>query len=111
MAPRRRPISTPVWAVLEKRFELMLVNARHVPGRKPDINDAQWLCQLLEAGSGVVARELRAAQTDPHAREPDSVSQDADLWPPAVGQPAAQILEDTGIKLGGLASGWRALSA
>src|SRR5919109_1360209 len=43
----------PVWAVLEDSFELMLVNARHVkqvPGRKTDIKDAQWLCQLLEAG-------------------------------------------------------------
>src|SRR5258708_3269545 len=43
----------PPWAVLEDRFELMLVNARHVkqvPGRKTDIKDAQWLCQLLEAG-------------------------------------------------------------
>src|SRR3954470_23934443 len=43
----------PVWAVLEDRFELMLVNARHVkqvPGRKTDVKDAQWLCQLLEAG-------------------------------------------------------------
>src|SRR5262249_4632421 len=43
----------PVWAVLEDRFELMLVNARavkQVPGRKTDIKDAQWLCQLLEAG-------------------------------------------------------------
>src|SRR4051795_11018506 len=42
-----------VWAVLEDRFELMLVNARHVkqvPGRKTDVKDAQWLCQLLEAG-------------------------------------------------------------
>jgi transposase len=43
----------PVWAVLEDSFELTLVNARHVkavPGRKTDIKDAQWLCQLLEAG-------------------------------------------------------------
>jgi transposase len=43
----------PVWAVLEDRFECVLVNARHVkqvPGRKTDIKDAQWLCQLLEAG-------------------------------------------------------------
>ena len=43
----------PVWAVLEDSFELMLVNARHVkqcPGRKTDELDAQWLCQLLEAG-------------------------------------------------------------
>jgi transposase len=43
----------PVWAVLEDDFELMLVNARHVkqvPGRKTDVSDAAWLCQLLEAG-------------------------------------------------------------
>ena len=40
----------PVWAVLEDSFELMLVNARHVkqcPGRKTDVLDSQWLCQLL----------------------------------------------------------------
>jgi transposase len=43
----------PVWAILEDRFDCMLVNARHVkqvPGRKTDVLDAQWLCQLLEAG-------------------------------------------------------------
>src|SRR3954463_16629262 len=43
----------PVWALLEDRFECLLVNARHVkqvPGRKTDVKDAQWLCQLLEAG-------------------------------------------------------------
>jgi transposase len=43
----------PVWAVLEDEFELLLVNARHVkqvPGRKTDLSDSAWLCQLLEAG-------------------------------------------------------------
>jgi transposase len=43
----------PVWYVLEDGFECMLVNARHVkqvPGRKTDISDAAWLCQLAEAG-------------------------------------------------------------
>jgi len=43
----------PVWAVLEDEFELLLVNARHVkqvPGRKSDVSDAAWLCQLAEAG-------------------------------------------------------------
>src|SRR3954465_5812345 len=43
----------PVWAVLEDDFDCLLVNARHVkqvPGRKTDVKDAQWLCQLLEAG-------------------------------------------------------------
>src|SRR5664279_5109926 len=43
----------PVWAILEDDFELLLCNAAHVknvPGRKTDISDAVWLCQLLEFG-------------------------------------------------------------
>jgi transposase len=43
----------PVWAILEDEFELLLVNARHVkqvPGRKTDVSDAAWICQLAEAG-------------------------------------------------------------
>src|ERR1039458_7945584 len=43
----------PVWAVLEDDFELLLCNAAHVknvPGRKTDISDAVWLCQLLAFG-------------------------------------------------------------
>jgi transposase len=43
----------PVWNLLEDRFELMLVNARHVkqvPGRKTDVTDCQWIAQLLEHG-------------------------------------------------------------
>ena len=59
----------PVWRVLEDDgvFErLLLVNARHVkhvPGRKTDVKDAWWLCQLLEvgllAGSFVPSPEIR----------------------------------------------------
>jgi transposase len=43
----------PVWNLLEGRFELMLVNARHVkqvPGRKTDVKDAQWIARLLAHG-------------------------------------------------------------
>lgn len=43
----------PVWHVLEDRFELLLVNARHahnVPGRKTDVADAAWLAHLGECG-------------------------------------------------------------
>jgi transposase len=43
----------PVYYMLEDDFELWLVNAQHVknvPGRKTDVQDAQWLCQLLEHG-------------------------------------------------------------
>jgi transposase len=44
----------PVFEMLEARgFEVLLVNARdvkHVPGRKSDVNDAQWLQQLHQHG-------------------------------------------------------------
>jgi transposase len=53
----------PCWAVLEDRFECMLVNARHVkqvPGRKTDVSDAAWLCQLLEGSSPNRVGSVRA---------------------------------------------------
>jgi transposase len=44
----------PVFEILEARgFDVILVNARHakqVPGRKTDVNDAQWLQQLHQYG-------------------------------------------------------------
>lgn len=44
----------PVFEVLEQRgFDVILVNARsvkNVPGRKTDVNDAQWIQQLHEYG-------------------------------------------------------------
>jgi transposase len=44
----------PVYEILEQRgFEVVLVNARdakHVPGRKTDVSDAQWLQRLHEYG-------------------------------------------------------------
>lgn len=43
----------PVWHVLDGTFELVLANAMHiknVPGRKTDVNDAQWIADLLAHG-------------------------------------------------------------
>lgn len=44
----------PIFEILDQRgFEVVLVNARdakHVPGRKTDISDAQWLQRLHEYG-------------------------------------------------------------
>jgi transposase len=44
----------PVYEILEQRGpEVVLVNARdakHVPGRKTDVSDAQWLRRLHEYG-------------------------------------------------------------
>lgn len=43
----------PVFNILEGDFEVVLVNARHikhVPGRKTDVSDSEWLCKLLRSG-------------------------------------------------------------
>jgi transposase len=40
----------PVWNLLEGQFELLLVNAQHikaVPGRKTDVQDSEWIADLL----------------------------------------------------------------
>src|SRR5919109_2133901 len=95
----------PVWAVLEDSFELMLVNARHVkqvPGRKTDVKDAQWLCQLHEAGllraSLVPPKPIRTLRNLTRYRKTqinDRQREAARLH---------KILEDSGIKLGCVAS-------
>jgi transposase len=43
----------PVFHLLEGRFEVLLVNAhhiKHVPGRKTDVKDSEWIAQLLQYG-------------------------------------------------------------
>jgi transposase len=43
----------PVFNILETNFEVVLVNAQHikaVPGRQTDVNDAEWLADLLKHG-------------------------------------------------------------
>ncbi len=95
----------PVWAVLEDSFELMLVNARHVkqcPGRKTDVLDSQWLCQLLEAGllraSFVPPKPIRTLRNLTRYRKTqinDRQRESSRLH---------KILEDTGIKLSCVAS-------
>jgi transposase len=95
----------PVWAILEDRFELMLVNARQVkqlPGRKTDIKDAQWLCQLLEAGllkaSFVPPKPIRTLRNLTRYRKAQISDRQRE---------AARLhksLEDTGIKLDCVAS-------
>ena len=79
------------WALLEVRFDCMLVNARHVkqvPGRKTDVSDAQWLCRLLEAGllraSLVPPKPIRTLRNLTRYRKTQYPRS------PARGQPAAQ---------------------
>jgi transposase len=43
----------PLWNLLEGDFRLVLANAQHikaVPGRKTDVNDAEWIADLLRHG-------------------------------------------------------------
>ena len=42
-----------VYYILEERFTCLLVNAAHIkraPGRKTDVQDSEWIAQLLEHG-------------------------------------------------------------
>ena len=95
----------PVWAILEDDFELLLVNARHVkqvPGRKTDVSDAAWLCQLLEAGllkaSFVPPKPIRALRSLTRYRKAQVRERQREAGR------LHKVLEDTGIKLGCVAS-------
>jgi len=90
----------PVWAVLEDEFDCLLCNARHVkqvPGRKTDVADAAWLCQLLEAGllrrSFVPPKPLRALRTLTRYRKALIGERQREA------NRLHKLLEDTGIKL------------
>lgn len=95
----------PVFYVLEDAVECWLLNARHlrnVPGRKTDVLDAEWICQLVEHGlvrpsfvPPQPIRELREltryrkAQIDERGREAQRLD---------------KVLQDAGIKLSSVAS-------
>jgi len=95
----------PVWHVLEDEFELTLCNARHVknvPGRKTDVSDAQWLCQLMEAGllrgSFVPPKPQRRLRTLTRYRKTQIAERQREA------NRLHKALEDTGIKLDCVAS-------
>jgi transposase len=91
--------------VLEDVAECWVLNARHmrnVPGRKTDVADAEWICQLVEHGlvrpsfvPPKPIRELRdltryrRAQIDERTREAQRLD---------------KVLQDAGIKLSSVAS-------
>jgi transposase len=95
----------PVWHILEEDFELTLCNARHVknvPGRKTDVGDAQWLCQLMEAGllrgSFVPPKPQRRLRTLTRYRKTQIAERQREA------NRLHKALEDTGIKLDCVAS-------
>lgn len=95
----------PVWHVLEGRFDLTLVNARHmrqVPGRKTDVKDAEWIAQLLQ--HGLLSRSF---VPPPPVRElRDLTRQRAQLVADkaAVANRIHKTLESANIKLAGVAT-------
>jgi transposase len=95
----------PVWAILEDRFSCKLVNARHVkqvPGRKTDVTDAQWLCQLAETGllraSLVPPKPIRTLRNLTRYRKAQVKDRQREAGR------LHKVLEDTGIKLHCVAS-------
>jgi transposase len=90
----------PVWAVLEDEFDCLLVNARHVkqvPGRKTDVQDAVWICQLAEAGllkaSFVPPKPIRSLRNLTRYRKTQIQERQREA------NRLHKALEDTGIKL------------
>jgi transposase len=95
----------PVWHILEAEWELMLVNPLHlkrVPGRKSDVQDAEWIAQLLQCGllrgsfvpAGVI-RELRDLTRTRTTMEDEMT---------AVVNRIHKVLEDANLKLSTVAS-------
>jgi transposase len=96
----------PFYFVLEDGpFEVMLVNARHVknvPGRKTDVNDAQWLAQLGAHGlvrpSFVPPEPIRQLRDLTRTRTTIVRERSREI------QRLEKLLEDAGIKLSSVAS-------
>jgi transposase len=95
----------PIYNLLEGRFEVILVNAhrlKHVPGRKTDVKDAEWIAQLLQYGllspsfiPPPPIRELRDL-----TRQRTQLVRDR----ATVANRIQKILEDANIKLASVAS-------
>ena len=94
-----------VFYLLEDEFECRLYNARHlrhVPGRKSDVQDAEWGCQLVEHGlvreSFVPQRPLRELRDLVRYRKAKIQERTREV------QRVEKTLQDAGIKLSSVAS-------
>jgi transposase len=95
----------PVFNLLEGRFEVLLVNPRHmkqVPGRKTDAKDSQWIAQLLQCGllrgSFIPPKSIRELR-DLTRQRSQLVAEKA-----AVANRIQKVLEDANVKLAGVAT-------
>ena len=95
----------PIYNLLEDRFTLLLVNARHVkhvPGRKTDVQDCQWLAQLLQAG--LLRGSFIPARPQREFRELTRHRSQLVAERSRVANRVQQVLEDANIKLGTVAT-------
>lgn len=96
----------PVYYILEDAFpRVLVVNARHVkqvPGRKTDMSDAAWLCQLLAHGllrGGFVPPQPIRDLRDLTRRRKTLIGERQ-----REANRLHKVLEDAGVKLGAVAS-------
>lgn len=95
----------PIYNVLEDQFTLLLANAQHVkrvPGRKTDVNDAEWLAQLLRHGlvsASYVPSELERELRDLTRYRTTLVDERG-----RVVKRLQKVLEDANLKLASVAS-------
>jgi len=94
-----------VFQVLEDRFECWLLNAQHmrnVPGRKTDVKDSEWICQLVQHGlvrpSFVPPTEIRRLRDLTRLRKAQANERTRTI------QRLEKVLQDAGIKLSSVAS-------
>ena len=94
-----------VFQALEERFECWLLNAQHlrnVPGRKTDVKDSEWICQLVQHGlvrpSFVPPAEIRRLRDLTRLRKAQINERARSI------QRLEKVLQDAGIKLTSVAS-------
>ena len=94
-----------VFQALEDRFECWLLNAQHlrnVPGRKTDVKDSEWICQLVAHGlvrpSFVPPVEIRRLRDLTRLRKSHTHERSRAI------QRLEKVLQDAGIKLSSVAS-------
>jgi transposase len=94
-----------VFQALEDRFECWLLNAHHlrnVPGRKTDVKDSEWICQLVQHGlvrpSFVPPPEIRRLRDLTRLRKAQINERGRSI------QRLEKVLQDAGIKLTSVAS-------
>jgi transposase len=102
---RHRAPARPYYYLLEDAFEVWLLNAQHlknVPGRKTDVADSVWICQLVEHGlvrpSFVPPKPIRALRDLTRYRKALLAERTREV------QRLHKVLEDAGIKLASVAS-------